>query len=56
MQAARAGVDLLLYAGTYEDADGAADALEAAIRARQVDRAALEQGVGRTLALRARLR
>jgi len=56
VQAARAGVDLLLYAGTYEDADGAADALEAAIRARRVDRAALEQGVGRTLALRARLR
>jgi beta-N-acetylhexosaminidase len=56
VQAARAGVDLLLYAGTYEGADGAARALERAIRTRQVDRAALEQGVARTLAMRTRLR
>ncbi|MEP6954314.1 MAG: glycoside hydrolase family 3 N-terminal domain-containing protein, partial [Solirubrobacteraceae bacterium] len=56
VQAARAGVDLLLYAGTYEGADGAARALETEIRARRMDRAALERGAARVLALRGRLR
>ena len=54
--AARAGVDLLLFAGTYEDADGAAQALESAIRERRVDRAELEDGTARILALRQDLR
>ncbi|MGZ6644676.1 MAG: glycoside hydrolase family 3 N-terminal domain-containing protein [Solirubrobacteraceae bacterium] len=54
--AARAGVDLLLFAGTYETADAAADALEAQIRSGQVDRGELERGLGRVLAMREGLR
>jgi beta-N-acetylhexosaminidase len=56
VQAARAGVDLLLFAGTYEGADAAADALERAIGSGDVDRDGLEQGLSRVRALRARLR
>jgi beta-N-acetylhexosaminidase len=50
--ATRAGVDLLLYAGAYEDADRAARALAEAVRAGSVDRAAMERSLGRVLALR----
>lgn len=54
--AARAGVDLLLFAGTYDGADGAARALESAIGTRRVDRGELEAGAARVMALRERLR
>jgi len=55
-RAARAGIDLLLYARTYEGADRAADALAAAIRAGRLDRDDLDASLQRVLALRARLR
>jgi beta-N-acetylhexosaminidase len=54
--AARAGVDLLLFARTYDGADRAARALAGALRAGRVDRAALEASLARVLALRAALR
>ena len=44
--AARAGVDLLLYARTYEGADRAARTLTDALRSGRVDRAALEESHG----------
>jgi beta-N-acetylhexosaminidase len=54
--ATRAGVDLLLFARTYDGADRAARALAGALRAGRVDRAALEASLARVLALRAALR
>jgi beta-N-acetylhexosaminidase len=54
--ATRAGVDLLLFARTYEGADRAARGLAEAVRAGRVDRGALERSLGRVLALRASLR
>jgi beta-N-acetylhexosaminidase len=56
LRATRAGVDLLLFARTYEGADRAARALTGALRSGRVDRAALEASLARVLALRARLR
>ena len=55
VQAARAGVDLLLYAGTSAAAARAADGLAAAMRNGQVDRTALEASRRRIQALRASL-
>ena len=55
LQAASAGVDLLLYARTYNAAARAADALAAAIRTGAVDRGALEASRQRIEALRASL-
>jgi beta-N-acetylhexosaminidase len=54
--ATRAGVDLLLFARTYDRADRAARALTGALRSGRVDRAALEASLARVLALRATLR
>jgi beta-N-acetylhexosaminidase len=54
--AARAGVDLLLFARTFDGADRAARALAGALRAGRVDRPALEESLARVLALRAALR
>jgi beta-N-acetylhexosaminidase len=56
LAATRAGVDLLLFARTYDGADRAARGLTAALRAGKVDRGALEQSLARVLALRASLR
>jgi beta-N-acetylhexosaminidase len=56
VRAARAGVDLLLFARTYAGAAGAMRALAAAIRERRVDRARLEAGLARIQALRRSLR
>jgi beta-N-acetylhexosaminidase len=55
LRATRAGVDLLLFARTYEGADRAARGLTAALRSGRVDRAALEASLARVLALRAAL-
>ncbi|HEY0363773.1 MAG TPA: glycoside hydrolase family 3 N-terminal domain-containing protein [Solirubrobacteraceae bacterium] len=55
LAATRAGVDLLLFAGTYEGADRAARALADGLRSGRVDRGALEASLGRVLALRAAL-
>jgi beta-glucosidase-like glycosyl hydrolase len=55
VKAARAGVDLLLYARTYAAAAHAADGLAAAIRRGEVDRGALEASRRRIQALRASL-
>jgi beta-N-acetylhexosaminidase len=55
LRATRAGVDLLLFARTYEGADRAARALTGALRSGRVDRAALEASLARVLALRAAL-
>jgi beta-N-acetylhexosaminidase len=55
LQATKAGVDLLLYARTYAEADRAADALAVAIRRGEVDRDALEASRKRIAALRASL-
>jgi beta-N-acetylhexosaminidase len=54
-KAARAGVDLLLYARTYAAAANAADALAAGVRSGAVDRDALEASRRRIEALRASL-
>jgi beta-N-acetylhexosaminidase len=54
--AADAGVDLLLFARTYEGAEGATRALAAAIRDGRADRDRLEAGLERVRALRGRLR
>ena len=56
LRATRAGVDLLLFARTYEGADRAARALTGALRSGRVDRAALEASLARVLALHAALR
>ncbi|HEX6745621.1 MAG TPA: glycoside hydrolase family 3 N-terminal domain-containing protein [Solirubrobacteraceae bacterium] len=55
LAATRAGVDLLLFARTYDGADRAARALADGLRAGRVDRGALEASLGRVLALRAAL-
>ena len=55
LAATRAGVDLLLFAGTYDGADRAADALADALRSGRVDRDDLEASLTRVLALRAAL-
>jgi beta-N-acetylhexosaminidase len=54
--ATRAGVDLLLFARTYDGADRAARALAGALRSGRVDRGALEASLARVLALRVALR
>jgi beta-N-acetylhexosaminidase len=54
--ATRAGVDLLLFARTYEAADRAARALTGALRSGRVDRGALQESMARVLALRGALR
>ena len=56
LRATRAGVDLLLFARTYDGADRAADALGGALRSGRVDRGDLEASSARVLALRAALR
>ena len=56
LRATRAGVDLLLFARTYDGADRAARGLARALRAGRVDRGALEASLARVLALRAALR
>jgi len=55
IRATRAGVDLLLFARTYDGADRAARALADAIRRRAVPRATLEASLARVLALRTSL-
>jgi beta-N-acetylhexosaminidase len=55
LAAARAGVDLLLFARTYDGADRAARALADGLRSGRVDRGVLEASTGRVLALRAAL-
>jgi beta-N-acetylhexosaminidase len=55
LAATRAGVDLLLFARTYEGADRAARALAEGLRSGRVDRGALEASLGRVLALRGAL-
>jgi beta-N-acetylhexosaminidase len=55
-RAARAGIDLLLYARTYDAADRAAHALAGAIRAGTLDRDDMNASLQRILALRAQLR
>jgi beta-N-acetylhexosaminidase len=55
LAATRAGVDLLLFARTYDGADRAARALADGLRSGRVDRRALEASLGRVLALRAAL-
>jgi beta-N-acetylhexosaminidase len=56
VKAARAGVDLLLFARTYAGAARATAALARAIRTGAIDRAALDGSLRRVLALRASLR
>jgi beta-N-acetylhexosaminidase len=56
VRAARAGVDLLLFARTYTGAARATRSLAAAIRTGRVDRAPLEAGLARIAALRQTLR
>jgi beta-N-acetylhexosaminidase len=56
LRAARAGVDLLLFARTYAGADRAARALADGLRSGRVDRRALEASLARVLALRGSLR
>jgi beta-N-acetylhexosaminidase len=55
LAATRAGVDLLLFARTYDGADRAARALTDGLRSGRVDRGALEASLARVLALRAPL-
>jgi beta-N-acetylhexosaminidase len=55
LAATRAGVDLLLFARSYDGADRAARALADGLRSGRVDRSALEASLGRVLALRAAL-
>jgi beta-N-acetylhexosaminidase len=52
LAAARAGVDLLLFARTYDGADRAARALADGLRSGRVDRGVLEASLARVLALR----
>jgi beta-N-acetylhexosaminidase len=56
LRATRAGVDLLLFARTYDGADRAARALADAIRRGDMPRAPVEASLRRVLALRASLR
>jgi beta-N-acetylhexosaminidase len=55
LAATRAGVDLLLFARTYDGADRAARALADGLRSGRVDRGALQASLARVLALRAAL-
>jgi beta-N-acetylhexosaminidase len=55
LAATRAGVDLLLFARTYDGADRAARALADGLRSGRVDRGPLEASLARVLALRAAL-
>ena len=55
LRATRAGVDLLLFARTYDGADRAARALTGALRSGRVDRGALQESMARVLALRSAL-
>ncbi len=55
LAATRAGVDLLLFARTYDGADRAADALADALRSGRVDRDDAEASLARVLSLRAAL-
>jgi beta-N-acetylhexosaminidase len=55
VRAARAGIDLLLFARTYDGAARATAALAQAIRAGSVDRAQLDASLQRVLRLRASL-
>jgi beta-N-acetylhexosaminidase len=55
LAATRAGVDLLLFARSYDGADRAARALADGLRAGRVNRGALEASLARVLALRAPL-
>ena len=55
VRAARAGVDVVLYAGRYEAGERAADALAARLRSGSLDRRAFERAAQRVLRLRARL-
>ena len=56
LAATRAGVDLLLFARTYDGADRDARALADGLRSGRVDRGALQASLARVLALRAALR
>ena len=56
VRAARAGTDVVLYAGGYRAGELAARALAARLRARRLDRAEFEAAVDRVLRLRSRLR
>jgi beta-N-acetylhexosaminidase len=56
VRAARAGVDLLLFARSYAGAAGAARAVARALRSGRLSRPALERGLRRILALRAAVR
>jgi beta-N-acetylhexosaminidase len=55
VRAARAGIDVVLYAGSYGAGEAAADALAARLRQRSLDRRAFERAAQRVLRLRARL-
>jgi beta-N-acetylhexosaminidase len=55
VRAARAGTDVLLYAGGYEAGERAASALAARLRSRSLDRPAFERAAQRVLGLRERL-
>ena len=55
LAATRAGVDLLLFARTYDGADRAARALADGLRSGRVDRAALDASLARVVALRTAL-
>jgi beta-N-acetylhexosaminidase len=56
VRAARAGVDLLLFARSYAGAASAARAVARALRSGRLSRPALERGLARILALRAAVR
>ena len=56
LRATAAGIDLLLFARSYAGAARATAALARAIRAGQIDRAALDASLQRVLALRSSLR
>ena len=55
VRAARAGVDVVLYARGYDAGEGAADALADRLRAGSLDRRAFERAADRVLRLRARV-
>ena len=55
VRAARAGVDVVLYAGSYGAGESAAEALAARLRSGSLDRRAFERAAQRVLRLRAKL-
>ena len=55
LRAARAGTDIVLYAGGYEAGERAADALAARLRSGSLSRAEFARAAARVLRLRARL-